>query len=119
MNMTLRLFTMLAVFMLASGYASAQSGNITFTDAAVKAICVDNWDTNGDGELSYDEAAAVTDLGEVFRVNKNISSFEELQYFTGLTSIGESAFRDCSGLTSVTIPESVTSIGIEAFWCCI
>ena len=35
-----------------------------------------------------------------------------------VTSIGESAFRDCSGLTSVTIPNSVTSIGYEAFCDC-
>ena len=32
-----------------------------------------------------------------------------------VTSIGNSAFSDCSGLTSVTIPESVTSIGNYAF----
>ena len=32
---------------------------IVFADPAVKAICIDNWDGNGDGELSYEEAAAV------------------------------------------------------------
>ena len=32
-----------------------------------------------------------------------------------VTSIGESAFFDCSGLTSVTIPDNVTSIGDETF----
>ena len=32
-----------------------------------------------------------------------------------VTSIGELAFADCSGLTSVTIPNSVTSIGYGAF----
>ena len=92
--------------------------NIEFADPAVKAICVENWDTNGDGELSYDEAAAVTELGFAFGDNKEITSFDELQYFTGLTSIGDDAFYGCSNLTSVTIPESVTSIGVEAFAHC-
>ena len=37
---------------------------------------------------------------------------------SGVTSIGNWAFRDCTGLTSVTIPASVTSIGEYAFYAC-
>ena len=40
-------------------------------DATVKSICVQNWDTNGDGELSFSEAAAVTSLGTVFGFNES------------------------------------------------
>lgn len=92
---------------------------IQFADAKVKALCVANWDSNGNGELSEAEAAAVTSLGEVFKGNAEITSFNELQYFTGLTSIDEEAFYDCEGLTSITIPESVKSIGRDAFYNCI
>ena len=98
--------------------SNGSSPNITFADAAVKTICVANWDTNGDGELSEAEAAAVTNLGTVFRNNASIKSFDELQYFTGLTAIGNYAFQSCTGLTSITIPNSVTTIGYQAFYNC-
>lgn len=34
----------------------------------------------------------------------------------GITRIGDDAFDECTGLKSITIPNSVTSIGINAFW---
>ena len=37
---------------------------------------------------------------------------------SSVTSIGDDAFYECCGLTSLTIPSSVTSIGREAFYCC-
>jgi len=37
---------------------------------------------------------------------------------SSVTSIGEWAFYDCKGLTSITIPSSVTSIGDYAFYGC-
>jgi len=90
---------------------------ITFADANVKAICVANWDTNGDGELSEQEAAAVRNIGTIFR-NKTITSFDEFRYFTSLTGIDSYAFSGCTGLTSITIPNSVTSIRSSAFSDC-
>lgn len=36
----------------------------------------------------------------------------------GITSIGESAFHGCRGLTELTLPNSVTSIGESAFDSC-
>ena len=50
---------------------------IHFEDINVKKICVQNWDTNHDGELSYAEAAAVTSIGTVFYSNKDIQIFNE------------------------------------------
>ena len=93
---------------------------IVFADADVKALCVANWDTNGDGELSYAEAAVVTTLNRVFYDNNTITSFNELQYFTGLTEIDdEYDFGWCTNLTSIVIPASVTTIETNPFYGCI
>ena len=98
--------------------SGSDSPNIKFADANVKAICVDNWDTNGDGELSEEEAAAVKNIGTVFKGNKTIISFNEFKFFTSVQSIGINAFFGCRSLTSITIPNSVTSIGNSAFYLC-
>ena len=82
---------------------------IEFADAKVKEICVENWDTNGDGELSYEEAAAVTSLANVFQ-GTDITSFDELQYFTGLTRLGKEEFYEDTLLTSIVLPQTVTTI---------
>jgi len=99
--------------------ASAALGdNIVFADEAVKALCVGAWDTNGDDELSYVEAAAVTDLGNVFVQNDEITSFNELRYFTGLSAIGANAFNECFNLASIELPVTLASIGDQAFYGC-
>ncbi len=93
-------------------------GVIDFADAKVKAICVENWDSDGDAEIDLAEAAAVTSLGALFRENKNIKTFDELRYFTGLTKIDDNAFRSCTLLQSVVVPANVTEIGKYAFYAC-
>lgn len=87
---------------------------IVFADETVEALCVAKWDTNQNGELSKDEAAAVINLGSVFK-NKSISSFDELQYFIGLTSIDKYAFQGCSSLASLTLSDSIKTIDVCAF----
>ena len=75
---------------------STNMQNIQFADENVKALCVANWDLDDDGELKYYEAQAVTDLGNVFSYNKDIKTFDELKYFTGLKSTGEWGFYACT-----------------------
>lgn len=96
---------------------------ITFADPKVKERCIKHkndfsevwsWDVNGDGELAEAEAALVSDLGMNF-YGSDISSFEELRYFTGLTSIPSNSFGRCVNLSSISLPESLESIGSYAF----
>ncbi|MBR1752743.1 MAG: leucine-rich repeat domain-containing protein, partial [Ruminococcus sp.] len=46
------------------------------------------------------------------------TSLESITIPNSVTSIGEYAFSDCTSLTSITIPNSVTSIGEAAFFYC-
>jgi len=89
--------------------------NIEFKDSVVKALCLENWDLDGDGELSKVEAAQVANLRQVFKRNEEITSFEELEYFTSLTSVADSAFKLCRNLVNIKLPEIVSVIGERAF----
>ena len=88
---------------------------IEFQDPVVKALCVNNWDLDGDGELSKAEAAKVTDLGPVFKRNEEITSLDELEYFISLRCVADSAFKLCRNLVNIKLPESVSVIGERAF----
>ena len=114
---------------------------IVFADQNVKEKLVAAFDTNGDGELSYAEAAAVKSLGNAFGNETNYKSFDEFQYFTGVTIIRDSqfsewqissiilpgtitdirgyAFKNCVNLSAIKIPDSVRKIWGAAFWGCI
>ena len=87
---------------------------IKFQDENTKLICTLHWDENEDGELSYEEAAKVTDLGTAFK-GSSILAFTELERFTGLEGIADNAFNGCVSLVKITLPEQITSIGESSF----
>ena len=63
-----------------------------------------------------DEYTSNDKLGDY--VFYDCSGLTSLTIPSSVTEIGESAFQDCRGLTSLTIPSSVTSIGGAAFSGC-
>lgn len=100
---------------------SPSSDNITFAYELIKSKIVSVFDTNGDGELSFDEAAAVTspeDLMTALGTIKTEISFDEFRYFTGITYIPSKMFQSWYNLSSIVLPESLVRIGSYAFWYC-
>lgn len=77
---------------------------IIFEDPAAKDFCVSNWDTNGDGKLSYEEAESATDGGFYLYSNDEIKSFNEFKYFTNVEYFN---IMNCSQLTSIELPSSI------------
>ena len=47
-----------------------------------------------------------------------VSGLTSIEIPSSVTSIGEGAFLDCDNMASITIPSSVTSIGDDVFWGC-
>lgn len=63
----------------------------------------------------------VTSIGEfAFSgiINPNLTNLTSITIPNGVTTIGEGAFRGCKGLTSITIPDSVTTIDGNVFLGC-
>lgn len=121
-------------------YSYAANTIIKFADEKVKAKLVEAFDTNKDGELSIREARAVKSIAGVFGTIKTYSSFDEFQYFSGVTEIPASmfegwvlksiqlppnimyimdyAFKGCALLPEVNIPQSVVYLGYGVFMDC-
>ncbi|MBQ8204777.1 MAG: leucine-rich repeat protein [Alistipes sp.] len=96
------------------------SNPIIFEDEIVKMVCVEKFDINEDGEISYKEASLVECIDSYFFEDNNelVNSFNELQYFINLKTINPYAFSECFNMQSITIPNSVAQIGHYAFYDC-
>ena len=62
-------------------------------------------------DFTFVGCSALTSVGTV-------GSGASLEIPNNVTTIGDSVFKNCTGLTSVTIPNGVTSIGDNAFYDC-
>lgn len=91
---------------------------VRFADSAVANIVNTRW---GDGSgTTLSQLSAITLIGDAFRGNTNIVSFDELQYFTGLTDFGwnAAAFNGCTSLKTIELPNTINTIGANTFSGC-
>ena len=66
--------------------------------------------------LTAEDLAGATNLRQ--HAFRNCENLESITIPDSVTSIGDSAFNHCSKLTNITIPDSVTSIGNYTFQYC-
>ena len=86
---------------------------VVFEDAAIKRLCLINFDGNHDGVITYEELANVSTIGRVFRGTSG-TAFPEFQYFTGVSSLESEAFFN-SKIEKIILPESIETIKQAAF----
>ena len=118
--------------LLAFGYAmEAKSGEFTvdgiryyYTNEDDDEVSV-TYSSSGKYSGNIVIPSTVTYNGKQYTVTKigtgafrNCTGLTAVTLPNAMTSIGRNAFRDCTGLTTVTISNSVTSIGSYAFYGC-
>ncbi len=104
---------------IAAGFVQSM---LTFKDASVKAKCLELFDKNADGQISFLEAATVSDLGVSTRsagenpFPKSILHFAELQFFSSLQSLP--SFEGYDMLKTVAIPAQIATLPANTFKNC-
>lgn len=108
-----------------AGGGGAPSKYIRFADPAVEAVLMANGVSSDGVGITKEDAAAVTSIGTWFKGNTVITSFDEFEYFTGVTFLGTStnqtsggAFNGCTSLVSIKMPSSVVELRPGAFHNC-
>ena len=84
---------------------------IVFEDISVRDYCISHFDKNGDGELSFIEAASVKEFSDP--IPTSITSFAELRFFTGITSYP--SFSGYRQLEKVGVPAQIDKIPSNGF----
>lgn len=124
MKKLLTLSFLLCVFLQTMAYEWTDGNGVswTYTVSESKATITKSTQTTGDLVIPskvYDgttEYAVTTIGGSAFKSKSKLTSAVIPE---GVTSIGNSAFYNCSGLTSVVLPNGLVSIGNKALYGCL
>ena len=136
----MKLVKKIYTFITAAACCAAISGIMPFSSSAEESVKtygdLSYVTSDSDGDRIYDYIAIIdcnesvtkieipAEIEDIPVVEIKSSAFNGCANLTSIiipdsiTSIGDFAFENCSGLTSITIPDSVTSIGDHAFYNC-
>ncbi|MBO4841428.1 MAG: leucine-rich repeat domain-containing protein [Bacteroidaceae bacterium] len=118
------LFTLMALLPIVANAYNAKIDGIYYNFSGENATVTSDGTNSYTGEVVIPESVIynggvyrVTSIG--YRAFYGCSGLTSVTIPNSVTEIGDMVFNGCSSLTSVTIPESVTSISGSAFYGCI
>lgn len=106
-----------------TGFVSKMNGSVKRNRVISKEV-LDNTDGKYIAGTTYEavgmtllQCKSVTNIGTQFKDNSKIRTFNEFQYFTGITSLAVESFRG-SGISDITFPHTITTIKGSSFINC-
>lgn len=88
---------------------------IQFEDAEVERILMAHGVSSDGIGITKEDAAAITSIVTTFKGNTEITSFNELRYFTGVTTLSNGAFKNCSALKTIDLSH-IKRVGSNTVW---
>ena len=79
---------------------------VHFDDPETERIFIENWDKDGDGKISIQEAQNIDDIRYVFRYNTKVTKLNVL-CFTQLKFVNNDTFAGMTSLEEITLPGNV------------
>lgn len=92
--------------------------NGTFVDPVVRQIVLSRLGIIGREFITTEEVELIANINGWFTNNKEITSFNEFQFFTSINILDDYAFARCSALNSIILPNSITKLGVDCFGGC-
>src|SRR5665213_2659924 len=113
----------LAIFGLVQSAGAQQYGDYDYTYNGDGTITITGYTGSG-GAISIPAMINGTNVtsigyGAFNEINNNFNELTSVVIPNSITSIGGDAFYSCDSLTNITIPTNVTNIGVGAFAYCV
>lgn len=87
---------------------------VHFDDHEVERIFLANFDKDGDGRISIEEAKLIKSVDKLFAGNTKVKSLNSLAY-TGITSLTNEQIKSMTSLEEIVLPASIENIGWYTF----
>ena len=90
------------------------------SNPVMMSICNNAWPSvfHNPNAMTKAQAAMITEINDEFHDISQEVKFNEFKYFTGVTYLPDSCFENCNKMTEITLPTTITGMGVSVFSLC-